>query len=396
MELKINISPDLEKKLSIEDLAVIEEKFNSIFKSVDEKCILVLDLKINPKKKDIEVNIFIPPEINSKLDTKLRAFLISLQTILKSKLSNLPYGVTLDFQCLKAVENIKNLENASIEFKACEPIYTLENVVLPEETFKEIYNTAIFLKKKDILYHKWGFINIEPKPRLLLNFYGPPGTGKTITAHALANLLNMKILIANYAAIESKYVGEAPKKLVKLFEDAEKQNAIIFFDEADVFLGKRLSNIDSTADQETNALKSQLLVLLENFEGIAIFATNFIKNYDEAFKSRIYKHIYFPLPNKKLRKQIIKKLIPPKAPLAFPLEENYLEILSLISEGFSGRDIKNTIKETLIKALVEEKIPIPFDLFKETFLKYKSKIKIDKNKNSTESEKSVYVDLEKL
>jgi len=388
MELKINISPNLKKHFSDEDIKYIRIKYEKYFKNLEYDCVLVLDIEANTNTQNLEIDIYIPPEIDSKIDTKLRAFLVSIQNILNTKILTSNYGIILNFKCLKKEENINTNKNKNpqVSFLACDPIYSLNDVVLPSETLQEIYKTAIFLKKKDILYHKWGFKEIEPLPRLMLNFYGPPGTGKTMTAHALAKYLGMKIIVTNYATIESKYVGEAPKKLIKLFEDAQQQNAIIFFDEADVLLGKRLSNINSTADQETNALKSQLLILLEQFEGIVIFATNFIKNYDEAFKSRIYKHIYFPLPDKNLRKQIIKKTIPPKTPLAFPIEDK-LEILSILSEGFSGRDIKNVIKETLITALVEDKIPIPFSLFKEMFLNYKSSLQT-LNKQESTDEKS--------
>ena len=198
----------------------------------------------------------------------------------------------------------------------------------------------------------------------------------------------MNIICVNYAEIESKYVGEAPRRLLRLFEEAKKQNALLFFDEADTLLGKRLNNVDSTADQEANALKSQLLILLENYEGIVIFATNFIESYDTAFNSRIFKHIYFPLPDKNLRKMLIKKHIPPKAPLAFPLEGNFLEILSVLSEGFSGRDIKNATKEALITALVEGKIPIPFEIFKDAFVDYRNKLRTETKKNGESKEEN--------
>ena len=53
-------------------------------------------------------------------------------------------------------------------------------------------------------------------------------------AHAIANYLGRKILVVNYADIESKYVGETPKNIRHAFEVAEKTHSIIFFDDADV------------------------------------------------------------------------------------------------------------------------------------------------------------------
>ncbi len=216
-----------------------------------------------------------------------------------------------------------------------------------------------------------------------------------MTAHAIANYLGMKILVANYAEIESKYVGEAPKNLLKVFELADKHNAILFFDEADTFLSKRISSINSSADHALNALKSQMLILLENFSGIVIFATNFVKSYDEAFNSRIFKHIRFELPDKETRKKIIKIMIPPKAPLDFQLDDENLEKLAEISEGFSGRDIKNAVKDVLITALYKNLDKIPLSLFEECFEKYKKLHKNLKNDiNKEKVEESIRINLE--
>lgn len=71
----------------------------------------------------------------------------------------------------------------------------------------------------------------------------------------------------------------------------------MFFDEADSFLGKRIQNVNQSADQALNSLRSQMLILLEEHSGVVIFATNLVSNFDKAFQSRILKHIKFDLPN---------------------------------------------------------------------------------------------------
>lgn len=400
MKIKINISFELIDKIPSSLLEKLEKQFKQTFKDIESNCVLILDIKSHRSKR-FEVNIYIPESVEKEVDTKLRAFLITVQALLKPLTEQLQQGIVVDFHCLevKNSEVVKGSKRENLPYRACKPIYDWSRVVLPETTLGELQKTVKFLKRQEVLYTHWGFKEIEPNPRMVLNFYGPPGTGKTITAHAFANDLGMNLIFANYAQIESKYVGEAPKHLEKLFEDAKKQNALIFFDEADVILGKRLESVSSTADQETNALKSQLLILLEQFEGIVIFATNFLKNYDEAFRSRIFQHIYFPLPDKSLRKRLIAKHIPPNAPLSFPLNDFHLEILAIISEGFSGRDIKNAVKDALITALVEDRVPIPFELFREAFLSYKRKITLtgeDGKISSTNAEFTHSIDLNEL
>ena len=188
-----------------------------------------------------------------------------------------------------------------------EPKYSINQIILNDSTLEELEKVIIMIKNINKIYYEWGFEEIDPVPRCIVNFYGPPGTGKTMSAHILASELNLKILSLNYSDIESKFVGDAPKNLVQAFEIAKKENCLLFFDEADSFLGKRITNVSSSSDQSVNSLRSQMLILLESFNGVVVFATNLHENYDSAFESRILKHIQFKLPDKNVRFKIIKK-----------------------------------------------------------------------------------------
>ena len=76
------------------------------------------------------------------------------------------------------------------------------------------------------------------------------------------------------------FMGETAKNIRAAFECAKRVDAVLFFYEADTLLGARLSNVTQGIDNEVNSLRSTLLIELEKFEGIVIFATNFEKNYD--------------------------------------------------------------------------------------------------------------------
>ena len=56
----------------------------------------------------------------------------------------------------------------------------------------------------------------------------------------------------------------------------------IFFDEADALFGKR-SEVRDPHDRYANIEISYLLQQMEEYEGIAILATNLRKNLDDAF-----------------------------------------------------------------------------------------------------------------
>lgn len=279
----------------------------------------------------------------------------------------------------------KNQENMSavtpkteenISFIAQKPKTTLDRVILPPKVKEEVETSLSLIKFQTKIYEDWGFSEVDNKPKLILNFYGPPGTGKTMVSHAIAQQLGKNILAVNYAEIESKYVGDAPKNLFKAFETATKEKAVLFFDEADSFLGKRIENVSSSSDQAINSLRSQMLILLEDFDGVVIFATNLAKNYDRAFESRILKHIHFDLPDLEGRKQIIHITIPSKIPFSEEVnKDNLCEKLAEISENFSGREIKNAVLESLTLAAQSGNEVIDEDFFIKGFENTKEKIK---------------------
>lgn len=290
---------------------------------------------------------------------------------------------------LKLIAKNNNTTISSVGLKPVNPYYNIENVILNNEIREDLNSAISLIKNQEKIYNVWGFSKIDKKPKLILNFYGPPGTGKTMTAHSIANVFDKKILLVNYSDIESKYVGDAPKNLDEVFKIAEANNAVLFFDEADSFLGKRISDVSSSSDQAINSLRSQMLILLEEFNGIVIFATNMVKNYDKAFESRILKHIKFELPNEKERSKIIKSMLSISAPIERRVfEEESIKKLAKISDGFSGRIIKNAVLNSLVKAAslnLNDNSEIGLAYFIDGF--NETKLRIQNLKKETESKR---------
>ena len=161
-----------------------------------------------------------------------------------------------------------------------------------------------------------------------------------MTAEAIAKYLNKKVFSVNYSQLESKYVGETPKNIKKVFSKAKEEDAIIIFDEADSFLGKRLTNITQSADYGVNITRSVMLMELENFDGVVIFTTNLLDNYDDAFKRRILANVEFDLPDEIGRLKIWDTHIPKE----FPLNKDItLSLLASRYEKISGADIKDIV-----------------------------------------------------
>jgi AAA+ superfamily predicted ATPase len=235
-----------------------------------------------------------------------------------------------------------------------EPRIALEtDVILAPET-RRMFDEAIgAMRHHKTIYTDWGFGAVDPMGRnMILNLYGPPGTGKTLAAEALAGTLKRRYIHIGISEIESKYVGDTAKNIAKAFKAASAENALLFFDEADTLLGARLSSVTQGIDNEINAMRSTLLIELERFNGIVVFATNFAKNYDSAFVSRIRYHIEFKLPDLEGRKQLWNRLLVN----GVPLEEDrtlIIERAASASDGLSGREIRTVLRTAFPRALVE-------------------------------------------
>jgi SpoVK/Ycf46/Vps4 family AAA+-type ATPase len=74
------------------------------------------------------------------------------------------------------------------------------------------------------------------------------------------------------AALSDQYIGETEKNLRRLLEEADKAQAILFFDEADALFGKR-TEVGDAHDRYANIDVSRLISQLDAFQGLAIIAT---------------------------------------------------------------------------------------------------------------------------
>lgn len=221
------------------------------------------------------------------------------------------------------------------------PLYSIDRLILPDDTMQSIQHALTLLEEQKLIYETWNLQSIDRAgKKVALNFYGEPGTGKTLAAEAVANALGKDILVISYAELESKYVGETPKNIKAAFQKASQSGAVLFFDEADSILGKRLTSVRQATDHSVNLTRSTTLMELDRFNGVVIFASNLVQNYDGAFLRRMIAHIEFPLPDVEQRIKIWKAHLPPQLPIQSELN---FERVALASERASGGDIKNAV-----------------------------------------------------
>jgi len=132
--------------------------------------------------------------------------------------------------------------------------------------------------------------------RLLMS--GSSGTGKTMTAALLGAEAGKPVYRIDISNIVDKYVGETSKKLRRIFEVAEAQDWILFFDEGDALFGKRTTDGQSSNERYANQEVSYLLYKLEEYQGMIFLATNQRSAIDSAFTRRFDSLIRFDNPNK--------------------------------------------------------------------------------------------------
>jgi AAA+ superfamily predicted ATPase len=169
-------------------------------------------------------------------------------------------------------------------------------------------------------------------------FAGPSGTGKTLAAEVIARELGYDLFRIDLSAIVSKYIGETEKNLDRVFAAAEHANAVLFFDEADALFGKR-SEVKDAHDRYANIEIAYLLQKMEQFDGLAILATNLKQNLDEAFARRLTFSVNFAFPEAAERRRLWDALWPPRAPRGDDVD------LAWFAQEYrlSGGNIRNTV-----------------------------------------------------
>jgi AAA+ superfamily predicted ATPase len=217
------------------------------------------------------------------------------------------------------------------------PRHRWGDLVLPEDARLQLREICERVAHRETVVERWGFGNrLTRGGGVNALFRGPSGTGKTMAAEVMAGALGVDLFRIDLASIVSKYIGETEKNLDRVFTAAEHANGIVFFDEADALFGKR-SEVHDSHDRYANIEISYLLQKMEQFEGIAILATNLRGNMDDAFVRRLAFSVHFPFPDAAHRERIWRGIWPAEAPVDPDLD------LALLARRFelSGGNIKN-------------------------------------------------------
>jgi hypothetical protein len=250
-------------------------------------------------------------------------------------------------RCTSGVRHKPDFSNG-FPAKRIESRLNWNDLVLAPEVMDEVANISEWIRHQKTIMESWGLGRII-KPGYRALFYGPPGTGKSLTAALLGAETGLDVYRIDLSQVVSKYIGETEKNLANVFNQAERKNWILFFDEADALFGKR-TQTSSSNDRYANQEVAYLLQRIEDFAGVVILATNIKANIDEAFARRFQSLVHFSMPDSDQRGRLWQSALNGKC------KTNNDVSFQQLAESYelSGGGIINVIRYGALSALRRE------------------------------------------
>ncbi|KXX79795.1 ATPase family AAA domain-containing protein 3B [Madurella mycetomatis] len=220
------------------------------------------------------------------------------------------------------------------------------------DDYKKLIRRAVQAHSKNKTHNIVDYTPDKGKGLVIL-LWGLPGVGKTLTAESVALLAGKPLFSVGVSDIGLEG-SKVEANLQKVFDLAGLWEAVLLFDEADVFLEARDTHKN---DIQRNTIVSVLLRVLEYFSGILILTTNRLKSFDIAVQSRIHIAIEYTDLSEKQRENIFSEFL--KQLHAKNLVSDINAVLQWVEEvgkekDFNGRQIRNVVSTAMAIANADE------------------------------------------
>ena len=236
----------------------------------------------------------------------------------------------VDLQAGARGQNAAGLESLAWR---CEPRVGWPDLVVPERVRAQLVELVDRVLHRDRVLGEWGLGSATARGRgIAALFAGESGTGKTLSVQVVAGELGLDLYVVDLATVVDKYVGETEKNLDRIFDEADRVNGVLLFDEADALFGKR-SEVKDAHDRYANVEVAYLLQRMERFDGLAVLTTNLRSNLDEAFTRRLDAVIDFPLPDEGERRRLWDLHLRPALPRGDDIDLEFLARAFRITGG---------------------------------------------------------------
>ena len=187
--------------------------------------------------------------------------------------------------------------------------YTWADLVLAPHVAEHLRELADRATLRGDVLDGWGLADLTLMGRgVSALFAGPSGCGKTMAAQVLARSLDLELYRVDLAGVVSKYIGETEKHLRTVFEACQRAPVLLFFDEADALFGRR-TQVKDAHDRFANIEIDYLLQRMEQFDGLAVLATNRKADLDSAFLRRLRFVIDFVPPGAAERERLWRRAL---------------------------------------------------------------------------------------
>lgn len=157
----------------------------------------------------------------------------------------------------------------------------VEQSILPISYDLELVNTDVDIQR--ILD------GVKKNPNARICIYGVSGSGKSAYGRYIAQSLNKPYILKKGSDLLDKFLGATEENIAQAFREAKEKGAVLIFDEVDSFLRDR--EIAGRFWEVTQV--NEMLVQMEEFDGIFIATTNLVDSLDRACLRRFDLKIEF-------------------------------------------------------------------------------------------------------